>query len=236
MLDLARAMQSRYTVFYNGPRCGASAPDTHFQAGDTGFMTIESEYDRSRRADRDDAQRCSLRVRSIRRSVDRIGGPRRGRRRVPRSCIATKQHRAVRRGADMKSSPTSTPAMARDRPAAHQASAEFFLADASKKSCSARDGGPGRVCILPVEQDFSGLGSITRAIAGEVMRRPNPSPTRRCVRRSSAKILAMTRVPSSASRPTRAIRGSYLSTITYAAAVEKAGACRCSFRSPSITR
>jgi hypothetical protein len=47
MLDLARAMHERYTVFYNGPRCGASAPDhLHFQAGDKGFMTIESEYDR----------------------------------------------------------------------------------------------------------------------------------------------------------------------------------------------
>ena len=45
MLDLARAMQEKYTVFYNGPRCGASAPDhLHFQAGDKGFMTIESEY------------------------------------------------------------------------------------------------------------------------------------------------------------------------------------------------
>jgi hypothetical protein len=47
LLDLAQAMQSRYTVFYNGPRCGASAPDhLHFQAGDRGFMTIEGEYDR----------------------------------------------------------------------------------------------------------------------------------------------------------------------------------------------
>ena len=47
MLDLARAMHPRYTVFYNGPRCGASAPDhLHFQAGDVGFMTIESEYER----------------------------------------------------------------------------------------------------------------------------------------------------------------------------------------------
>jgi ATP adenylyltransferase/5',5'''-P-1,P-4-tetraphosphate phosphorylase II len=47
MLDLARAMHARYTIFYNGPRCGASAPDhLHFQAGDKGFMTIESEYDR----------------------------------------------------------------------------------------------------------------------------------------------------------------------------------------------
>jgi hypothetical protein len=47
MLDLARAMHAKYTVFYNGPRCGASAPDhLHFQAGDKGFMTIESEYER----------------------------------------------------------------------------------------------------------------------------------------------------------------------------------------------
>jgi ATP adenylyltransferase/5',5'''-P-1,P-4-tetraphosphate phosphorylase II len=46
MLDLAAAMHERYTVFYNGPRCGASAPDhLHFQAGDRGFMTIEHEYD-----------------------------------------------------------------------------------------------------------------------------------------------------------------------------------------------
>lgn len=47
MLDLAAAVGKRYTVFYNGPRCGASAPDhLHFQAGDRGFMTIESEFDR----------------------------------------------------------------------------------------------------------------------------------------------------------------------------------------------
>jgi hypothetical protein len=47
LLDLARAMAPRYTVFYNGPKCGASAPDhLHFQAGDRGFMTIEGEYDR----------------------------------------------------------------------------------------------------------------------------------------------------------------------------------------------
>jgi ATP adenylyltransferase/5',5'''-P-1,P-4-tetraphosphate phosphorylase II len=47
LLDLARALAPRYTVFYNGPRAGASAPDhLHFQAGDRGFMTIESEVDR----------------------------------------------------------------------------------------------------------------------------------------------------------------------------------------------
>ena len=45
MLDLAKEMASRYTIFYNGPRCGASAPDhLHFQAGSRGFMPIEREY------------------------------------------------------------------------------------------------------------------------------------------------------------------------------------------------
>jgi hypothetical protein len=46
VVDLARALGERYTVFYNGPRCGASAPDhLHFQAGDKRFMPIESEYE-----------------------------------------------------------------------------------------------------------------------------------------------------------------------------------------------
>ena len=45
LLDLARAMGDRYTLFYNGPRCGASAPDhLHFQAGLKGFMPIDTEY------------------------------------------------------------------------------------------------------------------------------------------------------------------------------------------------
>ncbi|MDO4162843.1 MAG: DUF4922 domain-containing protein [Bacteroides sp.] len=44
MLDLAQQLTD-YTVFYNGPRCGASAPDhAHFQAGNRGFMPIESEW------------------------------------------------------------------------------------------------------------------------------------------------------------------------------------------------
>jgi len=46
MLDLARAMKGRYTVFYNGPKCGASAPDhLHFQAGDKGIMLVENEFE-----------------------------------------------------------------------------------------------------------------------------------------------------------------------------------------------
>lgn len=46
MLDLAQALPE-YTVFYNGPRCGASAPDhAHFQAGSKGFMPIETSWRR----------------------------------------------------------------------------------------------------------------------------------------------------------------------------------------------
>jgi ATP adenylyltransferase/5',5'''-P-1,P-4-tetraphosphate phosphorylase II len=36
-----------FTVFYNGPECGASAPDhLHFQAGENGFMPIGEEFNR----------------------------------------------------------------------------------------------------------------------------------------------------------------------------------------------
>lgn len=46
MLQLAKALQE-YTVFYNGPRCGASAPDhAHFQAGSRDFMPIERIWSR----------------------------------------------------------------------------------------------------------------------------------------------------------------------------------------------
>ncbi len=41
MLDMAQALPD-FTIFYNGPKCGASAPDhMHFQAGSRGFMPIE---------------------------------------------------------------------------------------------------------------------------------------------------------------------------------------------------
>jgi hypothetical protein len=46
MLQLTRDLGSRYTVFYNGPRCGASAPDhLHFQAGNRSHLPIDAEYD-----------------------------------------------------------------------------------------------------------------------------------------------------------------------------------------------
>lgn len=45
MLAIARQMEG-YLLFYNGPECGASAPDhLHFQAGETGFLPVESEFD-----------------------------------------------------------------------------------------------------------------------------------------------------------------------------------------------
>lgn len=46
LLRLAKDLSERYVVLYNGPRCGASAPDhLHFQAGEKGFMPIEDEYE-----------------------------------------------------------------------------------------------------------------------------------------------------------------------------------------------
>lgn len=44
MLRFAKDM-SDYVVFYNGPRCGASAPDhMHFQAGTKGFLPLVDDY------------------------------------------------------------------------------------------------------------------------------------------------------------------------------------------------
>ncbi|MCD7976707.1 MAG: DUF4922 domain-containing protein [Tannerellaceae bacterium] len=43
MLDLAQALEE-YVIFYNGPKCGASAPDhLHFQAGNKGFLPLEQD-------------------------------------------------------------------------------------------------------------------------------------------------------------------------------------------------
>jgi len=45
LLALSRDLQTHYTVLYNGPRCGASAPDhLHFQAGNKNFMPIDEEF------------------------------------------------------------------------------------------------------------------------------------------------------------------------------------------------
>lgn len=46
MLTLAEALTD-YVIFYNGPKCGASAPDhAHFQAGCKGFLPIEKDWRR----------------------------------------------------------------------------------------------------------------------------------------------------------------------------------------------
>ncbi|MBN2742442.1 MAG: DUF4922 domain-containing protein [Marinilabiliaceae bacterium] len=44
ILGLAK-MFPEMVIFYNGPRCGASAPDhLHFQAGNKGFLPLEADY------------------------------------------------------------------------------------------------------------------------------------------------------------------------------------------------
>lgn len=44
MLCLAKELDG-FTIFYNGPKCGASAPDHfHFQAGNKGFLPIEHHF------------------------------------------------------------------------------------------------------------------------------------------------------------------------------------------------
>jgi ATP adenylyltransferase/5',5'''-P-1,P-4-tetraphosphate phosphorylase II len=46
MLDLAQQLDD-YVIFYNGPKCGASAPDHfHFQAGNKGFLPVEKNKNR----------------------------------------------------------------------------------------------------------------------------------------------------------------------------------------------
>ena len=46
MLELAKALDD-YLIFYNGPRCGASAPDhMHFQAGTKDFLPLVNDYKR----------------------------------------------------------------------------------------------------------------------------------------------------------------------------------------------
>lgn len=45
MLKLTKDLSKHYVVLYNGPRCGASAPDHfHFQAGTKSFMPIEDDF------------------------------------------------------------------------------------------------------------------------------------------------------------------------------------------------
>ena len=46
LLMLSKDLSKHYTVFYNGPECGASAPDhLHFQAGTKNFMPLDKEFD-----------------------------------------------------------------------------------------------------------------------------------------------------------------------------------------------
>ena len=45
LLLLSKALSEYYTVVYNGPKCGASAPDhLHFQAGTKFFMPVDTQF------------------------------------------------------------------------------------------------------------------------------------------------------------------------------------------------
>lgn len=49
-IGMAKLMEG-YTLFYNGAKCGASAPDhMHFQAGNSGFMPIDTEYEQLKKS------------------------------------------------------------------------------------------------------------------------------------------------------------------------------------------
>ena len=59
MLNLAQELDD-FTIFYNGPRCGASAPDHfHFQAGNKGFMPLNEEFQKHSRRLLKQAENCS---------------------------------------------------------------------------------------------------------------------------------------------------------------------------------
>jgi len=46
LLEISRDLGRYYSVFYNGPKCGASAPDhMHFQAGTENIIPIEYQYE-----------------------------------------------------------------------------------------------------------------------------------------------------------------------------------------------
>lgn len=45
LLSFSKDLSKYYVVFYNGPKCGASAPDhLHFQAGNKFFMPLDNEF------------------------------------------------------------------------------------------------------------------------------------------------------------------------------------------------
>lgn len=45
LISITQLLSGKYSVIYNGPKCGASAPDhLHFQAGTKKFMPLEDEF------------------------------------------------------------------------------------------------------------------------------------------------------------------------------------------------
>ena len=178
MLDLAQALSPRYTVFYNGPRCGASAPDhLHFQAGDRRFMTIENEIDRMKgNALVERADGCLYAPSSIRPFVLIESGDR---------AAACRAFEALYQAFAHISPATEEPMMnvlawfdagqfkvvvlprAKHRP-------DFYFADGDVKILlSPASVDLGGVCIMPLERDYQRLtADHLRQMLGEVMLPP----------------------------------------------------------------
>ena len=62
MLALASELKD-FVVFYNGPQCGASAPDHfHFQAGNKGFMPVEKDFENMSRVTVKGKENCRVSI------------------------------------------------------------------------------------------------------------------------------------------------------------------------------
>lgn len=60
MLNLAESATD-YVIFYNGPRCGASAPDhMHFQAGNKDFLPLEEDWKKQKAEKLGNAEETTL--------------------------------------------------------------------------------------------------------------------------------------------------------------------------------
>ncbi len=73
LLALSRDMGEGYTAFYNGPQCGASAPDhLHLQAGNRGFMPIDDDYEAIKPAGQPLLENDRLRVYAVENYLRRL--------------------------------------------------------------------------------------------------------------------------------------------------------------------
>jgi hypothetical protein len=181
-LALARDLHPRYTVLYNGPRSGASAPDhQHFQAGERGFLEIEPEYVRLIGGGRTLAGDAGSRVIAVDDGLRRwfaIEGGHAGRVSAAFDRIAL----SLSAGAQTPDEPMMNILAwyaegkwsvlvfprARHRPS-------FYFAEGDARIMISPAGTDcGGVCVTPVEKDFDRLTPETvRQMYGEIMIAPD---------------------------------------------------------------